>query len=92
MANRFGQQQQRAEPAAVLTTRPVRVPDQKYTIFLSQSLRQSIDEDVDRLRRDSATKVGRSDVIRSLIRQLHADESLYDTVLTDLITRANADT
>jgi hypothetical protein len=31
-------------------------------------------------------------VIRSLIRQLHADESLYDTVLADLITRANADT
>jgi hypothetical protein len=41
----------------------------------------------DTQRRDSATRVGRSDVIRSLIRQLHADESLYDTVLADLITR-----
>jgi hypothetical protein len=31
MANRFGQQQasQRTEPTAIITTRPVRVPDQK---------------------------------------------------------------
>ncbi len=88
--NRFGQQQQRVDPAPGIA-RPVREPDQKYTLILSQNLRRSLDEDCARLRRDGGVRASWSDAIRALIRQLHADESLYDAVLADLVDRANAD-
>jgi hypothetical protein len=76
--NRF-QAMAKREPASALAVISER-DEMKYTIKLSSALRAAIDEDVERLRRDTTKKVGRSDVLRELIRVLHADESLYAEV------------
>jgi hypothetical protein len=76
--NRYERVADRAQPAPVpvATTIP-KVQKGRYTIDLSPALQAMADEDVQRLRRDTGRRVVRSDVIRELLRVLHADETLY---------------
>lgn len=80
--NRFAAAVQRPvqQPTAVAAVPPAR----KYTILLNPSDLKAIDEDVLRLQNASGLRVDRSQVIRALLRQLHADESLYAEVLRRL--------
>ena len=81
--NRFAAAVQRPvqqQPTAV----PASPPARKYTILLNPSDLKAIDEDVLRLQNATGLRVDRSQVIRALLRQLHADESLYAEVLRSL--------
>jgi len=52
----------------------------KYTVLLRTRVATDLDEDLLRLRRETARKVDKSEVIRTLIDLLHTDETLFDQV------------
>lgn len=49
----------------------------KYTVLLSTRVAAELDEDLLRLRRQTARKVDKSEVIRALVDLLHTDEELF---------------
>jgi len=82
-ANRFG-------AAAAKRTGPTPTPGsdgevvRKYTILLSTTIANGLDEDVLNIRRKVGKKVDKSEVMRILIGMLHDDPTLSDAITARL--------
>ena len=68
------------------TPESVNEPTRKYTVLLTNTVAATIDEDVLRLRRHTAKRVDRSQVVRALLELLHEDESVYAEVARRITT------
>lgn len=83
--NRFG-------AAAAKRTGPTPPPGsngelvRKYTILLSTTVANDLDEDVLNIRRKVGKKVDKSEVVRILIGMLHDDPTISDAVTARLLT------
>lgn len=78
-ANRFG-------AAAAKRTGPTPTPGsdgeavRKYTILLSTTVANGLDEDVLNIRRKVGKKVDKSEIVRILISMLHDDPTISDAI------------
>ena len=81
-----GAQSNRFATAAAKRSAPTPTPGSagermsKYTVLLTTKVATELDEALLKLRRHAGRKVDKSEVIRTLVDLLHADEALFDQV------------
>jgi len=59
----------------------------KYTVLLTTKVATELDEALLKLRRHAGRKVDKSEVIRTLVDLLHADEALFNQVARRITSR-----